>query len=514
MSDLEVYIVPGKPVYEPGEHVKLYVLASSSRAHVLHVEVVGHRGVIAEASLDLKANSEAVLELPEVTAPRIPGKYELELRINSKVVDRARYIVLSEQDSLVERRLAFVWHHHQAPNYLPDGTYYYSWAFTHVYNDELAPYGKGPYHYHALMLEKYRDYRCTYNLSPSLLHQWEDAIENGIKLRDRYIPRDSPEVELIKETLELYRKAVHSSQVEVLTSMYAHSIAGYLVEYLGAEDIVKEEVEYGIEVTRRIIGVEPRGVWTPEMAFTMKLVDVYSDLGLEYTVLDAKCHLEKSKGDVSGHLEPYLVRGGRGELVVFFRDTELSNHVSFKNNFKSSIHAWKSAYNFVYEVTSRLHTGGTLTIALDGENWMIFSKKPPLTAVFYDRMLNILHSLQEAGYLRTVTLREVLSEVEPKRVLKWVPTTTWLCGFSKWHGEVKEHDLYWARAKRVYEAIRSYEEKHGRNEDSRKARWALWHALDSDYWWAEFWEPTLINTWLNKAEKHLADTTRVQNTTD
>ncbi|MEM3763201.1 MAG: hypothetical protein QW721_02190, partial [Desulfurococcaceae archaeon] len=88
MSDLEVYIVPGKPVYEPGEHVKLYVLASSSRAHVLHVEVVGHRGVIAEASLDLKANSEAVLELPEVTAPRVPGKYELELRINSKVVDR------------------------------------------------------------------------------------------------------------------------------------------------------------------------------------------------------------------------------------------------------------------------------------------------------------------------------------------------------------------------------------------------------------------------------------------
>ncbi|MEM0326438.1 MAG: hypothetical protein QW733_05370, partial [Desulfurococcaceae archaeon] len=59
-----------------------------------------------------------------------------------------------------------------------------------------------------------------------------------------------------------------------------------------------------------------------------------------------------------------------------------------------------------------------------------------------------------------------------------------------------------------------YEEKHGRNEDSRKARWALWHALDSDYWWAEFWEPTLINTWLNKAEKHLADTIRVQNTTD
>jgi len=48
----------------------------------------------------------------------------------------------------------------------------------------------------------------------------------------------------------------------------------------------------------------------------------------------------------------------------------------------------------------------------------------------------------------------------------------------------------------TYKMIKAYERMiMGRDEYSEKARWGLWHALDSDYWWAEFWLPQAIDAW-------------------
>jgi alpha-amylase/alpha-mannosidase (GH57 family) len=496
---LELYAVFDKPVYEPGESARLHLLAHFSEARSIGLEVASREGVLLEAAIS-GGPGEVVVKPIELEVPEVPGVYELAVKTGGSVASVVKYVVAGE---IKDRYLAFVWHHHQAPNYLPDGTYYFLWAFVHTWSDELAPYGKGPYHYHAVVLEKNPGYKCTYNLSPSLLVQWVDATERGVKHRGGYVPPDSAEVGLVREALEIYKRAARRGQIDVLTSMYAHSIAGYLIEYLGAEDIVAEEFEYGLEVTRRVIGVEPKGAWTPEMAFHMKLVDIYSKLGLEYTVLDAKCHLQKSAGREATHLEPYLVKGAEGAITVFFRDTELSNYLGFKNNYESPLHAWKAAYDFAAEASARLLGGGILTIALDGENWMIFSKRPPLTAVFYEKLVGYLLRLQESGYLKTATLRELARSVQPRVELKSLPTTSWLCGFSKWHGQVADHEAYWKKARAAYELVKSYEQRHGRDERSKKARWALWHALDSDYWWAEFWEPRLIDAWLREVEESL-----------
>ena len=499
---LEVAVLVDKPVYEPGEPAQLLVAARSDASTELSLEVTSYKGVVAELSIALREGEVATKAL-EVEVPRIPGNYEFSVRYEGKLLDSVQFIVAPFCEVPVDRYLAFVYHHHQAPNYLPDGTYYYLWAFLHTWSDELAPYGKGAYHYHALILEKHRDYKCTYNLSPSLIAQWDSAIRYGVRYKGGFVPPSSSEVELVKEALSIYTNAARRGQIDVLTSMYAHSIAGYLIDYMGMEDVVREELEYGAEVTRKILGVEPLGVWTPEMAFTMKLVEIYADLGFKYTVLDAKCHLKNSKGEVGDELEPYLVRGSKGELVVFFRNTELSNYMSFKNSFETPFMAWKKAYEFTYLIARRLVQGGVLTIALDGENWMIFSKNPPLTAVFYEKLVEYVEKLQRSNYLKTATLRELVSKLHARRVLTWVPTTSWLCRFSKWNGEKAEHAEYWARARRVYEKIKAYEASRGMDERSKRARWAFWHAIDSDYWWAEFWEPTLISLWLEQAEKAL-----------
>ncbi|MEM4718320.1 MAG: glycoside hydrolase family 57 protein [Desulfurococcaceae archaeon] len=498
----ELYILLNSPIQQTGELAELLILSDCIETSEIDIELRDHRGVLKKTTLSIQP-SRPVTYIYEFQAPRIPGRYELTLRMNNEVVDKAQYIV-DNGDLIGDRLLAFVWHNHQAPNYLPDGKYYFPWAFIHTYGDELSPYGRGPYQYHTKLLEKYRDYKATFNISPSLLYQWSQLINKGIEFHDgTRIDSTSLEAEIVRETLQSYRMSTVNGQIDVLTSIYAHTISGYIIDYLGAEDIIREEIEYGISITKEFIGINPRGAWTPEMAFSMKLVDIYHDLGLEYTVLDAKCHLEKSEGDIGSFLEPYTVRGSTGEIIVFVRDTELSNILGFRNNFNSIAHAWKSAYDLAYKIASRVYKGGLLTLALDGENWMIFSRNPPLTAIFYDKLIDLLVRMQKSSFLRMIKLREAVEKIAPRKVLTKVPTTSWLCGSSKWNGEIRQHSIYWEKVKNTYKMIKEFESLHGISEKTRRARWALWHALDSDYWWADFWEPILIDVWLCEAEKAL-----------
>lgn len=490
------------PVQVSGDIAELYVLGDCARSEAIDIEIRDRKGLMRRSEVKVE-QGDSVLYAFEFQVPRIPGRHELVLSSQGTIRDTLNYLVVSD-DIRRERYLAFVWHHHQAPNYLPDGRFYFPWAFIHTFGDELKPYGRGPYNYHALILKKHSNYKTTYNLSPSLLAQWVQLIEQGVKFLDStYLPPTSQEAIITKDTLEIYREAARKGQIDVLTSIYAHTIAGYIIELLDAGDIIREELEYGMDITKKTIGVEPLGVWTPEMAFSMKLVDIYVDLGLQYTILDTKCHLERAEGDIGSIHEPYRVKGLQGELIIFFRDTELSNILSFHNDFKSYIHAWRQAYDYAYRTALRIINGGVLVVALDGENWMIFAKNPPLTAVFYDKLVEYIVRIQGLGYFRTATLRELVDNVQPRRLLTRMPTTSWLCGFTKWNGEVKDHAHYWDKIRKYYEMIKKYEQVNGRDEKSRRARWALWHALDSDYWWAEFWTPELIDTWLCDIENVL-----------
>jgi len=155
-----------------------------------------------------------------------------------------------------------------------------------------------------------------------------------------------------------------------------------------------------------------------------------------------------SQGDKSGHLEPYIARGGHGEIIVFFRDTDLSNHLSFKNNFKNEAQAWRAAYELAYLIAEKTRMGGVLTIALDGENWMIFAKNSPLTAFYYDKLVEYLVKIQSKKYFETSNHREVVNKYPARRTLTHIPTTTWLCGFTKWNGEVRRQPHYWEKARK------------------------------------------------------------------
>ncbi len=512
---IEAYLVLDKPFYLPGSDARAIIVAKnygSEKQVSLRLKLWGSSSV--EERIRLPPNTQIthdfVINIPEKT-----GEYSIELEIDGKTHDKTIFYV-EEPARRKPFYFTFVWHHHQAPNYDPDGRIHSPWAYTYVWDDHLAPYGKGPYHYHSVLLMKHQSFRSTYNLSPSLLQQWLMLLEKGIEYIDgRRIAPDSPEAELVRETIENYVRALKREQIDVLTSIYAHTIAGFLTDILKMHDIVDEEIKYGKEITVKAMGGDynPLGIWTPEMAFSMSLVPIYSDNGIKYTVLDDQHHFRWAEGDKDSQYEPYILvdPATRKNIVVFFRDHYLSNILGFHNNFYSEPHAWRNAYETALQIARKWHGPElrTLVLALDGENWMVFPRNKQLTAYYLDRLIIYLESLQDQGFIKLSTLEEMYNEVPSKRVLTHIPTNTWLGTFRKWRGEIHEHEEYWRRVNVVYQKLKAYEEiirtPPGGEEYSKRIRWALWHALDSDYWWAEFWKPDTINKWLGEADKLVSE---------
>jgi alpha-amylase/alpha-mannosidase (GH57 family) len=205
------------------------------------------------------------------------------------------------------------------------------------------------------------------------------------------------------------------------------------------------------------------------------------------------------KGDI---YEPYqLIYDGRS-IKVLFRDQPISDLIGFRNNFATRIEALRAALDTVLEILSRR---GIVTIALDGENWMIFSRYPHNTYPYFEQLYRYLDNLQSKGLLRSLTGYEAVKQCEDRcRKLFYLPTNTWVNGFHKWDGELLEQRYMWFEVEKAYRRLKNYSLILGKeNKLVKDAYWALYHAIDSDYWWTEFWNPRVIKAWLDEVHKTL-----------
>ncbi len=433
---------------------------------------------------------------------------DTEMLITSKanicnnIVEESLPVELFERISrLVET--VIVWHHHQPPNYLPNGKYFADYPFRWVWYSLFEPYTTGgPYYVHAKVYTMFPDVKTVVHLSPSLLYQWKCAIENGYTTEDgKTVPNSDTKIGMIKETIKMFKDLTSMQSIEILTSVYAHTILGYLLNRFGMEDIIREELNLGTRLTYEIFGINAKGVWTPEMAWHDKLIEIYSDNGIEYTILCGKSHFSKAIGDKNTIYEPYEAIYDSNRIKVLFRDQEISDIIGFNNNFPSEPHAIKGAQTVISKLLKRR---GIVTIALDGENWMIFSKYPKNTYPFFYTMYRYLDILQKKGFIKTSTIDEVIKNYSQFRKLLYIPTTSWLNGFYKWDGEIPEQKVLWYEVSKTYDIIRLYKMVSRNDINLKNAIWSFYHVLDSDYWWTEFWNPRAIKLWLTEVYSALS----------
>ncbi|WP_052696233.1 hypothetical protein [Palaeococcus ferrophilus] len=444
----------------------------------------------------LSGPSEVSIPIEIHDSCRIKATLELEGRVISSASTVMEGFTKGEPLKVV-----FVWHQHQSPGVWPNGTLHGPWALVHTYEDELKPYYEGgAYYFHAWVLGKYSEIKMTYHLSPSLLWQWNLTNVGWCQSYPSYrcFKPGAPEAERVREAMKLYRELYDRGQIEVLTSYFAHPISGYIAERYGWFDLLDYELSLGKATTEGVLGVDAKGMWLPEMAFSPKLIPLLEKYGIEYTVLDDRCHLKTIYPYSPYHV--YAIENS--SIKVLFRDHTISDDFAFNNDFRNEDEAREKARKILEEILKVRKAdpnAEVVTIAADGENWIIFSPNPGLTARYFEYLLGYLKEAQEKGLIETVTLGEAVKGEPYKNVTPL--TTSWLCSWDKWTREKESvQKPMWERAEEVYNLTKTYEETCGRDGTYKKALYGLAQALDSDFYWAEFSYPEHVYAWLNWTE--------------
>lgn len=264
-----------------------------------------------------------------------------------------------------------------------------------------------------------------------------------------------------------------------------------MVERFGIDDLLRWELSRGKEVTKKVLGVDAVGMWLPELYFSEKLKGILCDEGIRFTVLDSVYHMSEVIKDRSSIYKVYR----HDCLIILFRDTALSDLLSFQLNKASNAQeADVNARRLIIELMMRSNyvggDGGVVTVALDGENWMILPTPNPYAALLLEKIMMYLSQARSDGYItpiRPSTIKEFHDEI------KEIPTTSWLGSPAKWVSERADvQSRLWSMAQVAIGKWRIYEEVFGEDEELRMS---LAMVLDSDYYWAEFVNVNHVGEW-------------------
>lgn len=547
------FVTTDSPIYIPGSQLvaEAYIYPSVRESRDATVKFyftdLPNAPSIPEIHVTIPSIDEARVihvESQPVTVPEVDdGTYHLHMQIivNGQVIyeDTVEFWVRHGPPSGKPPMILFVWHNHQAPNYWPDGRFFSNWHIDHFFKDDLSTYFKidevypdmGTYYLHYYLLKKYPDIRVNLHYSPSLLYQLYVAANKGFTIYDPNIgatvevPPDSALARVIRDFFVGLKELHEEGRVYIMTTEFAHTIAGYIIEKLDVPHLLKYDIWLGKEWTKKVLGVDADAIWTAEMAWSDKLIPIYLDLGFKYTVLDGTYHFAGAQGDKGTIYEPYIIRDEQGrELIVFFRDQEISDgYIGFTNNdwgdARTADRDARALYYRIYDKHSfkNYKYPPIEVIAADGENWIIFAPSHANGALFLDRIYGYASRLTDQGIMTTGTFRDAVQAHPPEKVLTSIPWTSWLGGWGKWTTERgAEHYEMWEKLyERIgkykayihYRDIDSYDKFIGEIEANPKFNESvidLIHAIDSDFWWNEFFSPAVIDAWLNEFDEDVS----------
>jgi len=407
--------------------------------------------------------------------------------INGTLVGSANVpLVVLNTEGRAPLTLAMVFHMHQ-PIYLNlQGEFEQPWVQVHSGGDfQYNGTWYGAYLWHVLMLQEHPGIRVTFNLQPSLLYQWNVSLAD-FKYNSTYnnFPAQgaslSHDLEAINETVAGYRALAASGQAEILTSPFYHPLSAILVELGWSSDLLAQ-IELGKNYTDSYMGVNASGMWTPEMGFTMGMVPIMQEAGIQYTVLDQANHFVGAQGPGanSSLFQPFELDGANGShIIVFFRDTQISTDLS--NVWNSIPNPRVAASDFIAAVASvyRTSPGGVLTLASDGENPII--QNGVLSALDWNA---IYGAIEGQSWLQTSTLGSIVANHPVTAKLTYVPTGSWSGGFGLWIG-VQSKTAIWQAIQKARATLVNLTATYGANNPEIKKLWNyLYIAEGSDWEW-------------------------------
>jgi len=321
-------------------------------------------------------------------------------------------------------------------------------------------------------------------------------------------------MELVKQVVTAHAEMQAAGQIEVTTTPYAHPILPLLIDTdlakIAVPDLVLptrfsygrdavEQLRLGVEQYENHFGQPPRGMWPAEGSVAEEIIGPVYRAGIEWILTDESI-LAKSIGadfarDENGLVaqpellyRPYNAADRNDQPVaIFFRDTTLSNKVSFDYSQIPTEDAIADFMDTIHKVRDAVKnkSGGpyVMTIILDGENaWEWYDNDGK------DFLKGMYTALSLDTTLKLVTPSEFLALNEtPLTMIDTLFAGSWDGGdFKTWIGEQEENKGwgYLGAAREVYEDYARGPKKDQISEAQlEKATEAILAAEGSDWFW-------------------------------
>ncbi len=297
---------------------------------------------------------------------------------------------------------------------------------------------------------------------------------------------------LVAQLVDRYRQLAHDGLVELSATPFYHPILPLLIDSAVArrphpEDAVPvfafaedahEQVQRALAHHEQTWGMRPQGMWPAEGAVSPEAAAVFAGHRVQWIATDGEI-LARTLGHPPTPEElyrPWKLTTPGGALVILFRDTFLSNRISF------DYHAW-SPGDAVADLVERIRAVGTswkaaappiVLIAMDGENaWDFYERNgQPFLVELYRR-------IQRTPGLRLTTMARYLQRYEPDRVLPGLWSGSWIhADFRTWIGYPKQNRA-WELLAQARAAVAAHSDPHHQH----KALEYLYVAEGSDWFW-------------------------------
>ncbi len=170
------------------------------------------------------------------------------------------------------------------------------------------------------------------------------------------------------------------------------------------------QIAWGIRDFRRRFGRRPRGLWLPETAVDLAVLEDLADAGIAFTVV-APWQVEGEVED--GRPVEVLLPSGRPFTLFVF--SPLSGRISFEDP------VTENADRFVAEHLEPLRARGGVLLASDGE---LYGHHKAGREWF---LLHLLERAAPAAGWQVLNLEEVLARRPPRRRVRLRERTSWSC---------------------------------------------------------------------------------------
>lgn len=321
------------------------------------------------------------------------------------------------------------------------------------------------------------------------------TLQDRIKIID--IQRD-----IIRQIIPAYKKCLEKGKIEITTSPYYHPILPILLDIKSVKKTSTNELpanlkmeldgklqtELALDRIEEIFGRRPNGIWPSEHCISPKVMNMFKELGVTWTVSDEgilsdSINFEFAR-DFRGHMEdPYHLfkTYNYNDTKIIFRDSLVPSLISFEYPNHTPEGAANDLYDRIKVAQSKLLSSPDenhlLTIAMDGENcWERYLADG---AIF----LNTLYKLiEDDDTLETVLISDYL-EHDTQKPLNKICSGSWVNrNFKLWIDEPLKN-LAWTYLKQVRDDFSAYVKQNPLNPNIDAARRELFICEGSDWFW-------------------------------